>query len=343
MTAATTVSEVRAYAAMCPGAALEPYRFSHRDLAATDIEIAITHCGICHSDWHLIQNDWGVSSYPLVPGHEIVGTIARLGAEITALRQGQRVGVGWLAGACMRCEQCRAGTENLCRQAQPTCVGRPGGYAAAVIVDGRFAASIPHQMPSEVAAPLLCAGITVFAPLRRRQLAPCSRVGIVGVGGLSHLAIQFAKGMGCAVTAFSETAGKAKDAAHLGADRFVWLGSEAELKAEASTSDFVLATPPVDLPWAAYLEVLKPDGRFCIVGAAPGDVRLPACALIGGQKSIGGSAVGSNAEIRAMLDFAVAHHLQRMVELYAMNDVNKALERLIRNQIRYRAVLVHHG
>ena len=183
-------SSIDAYAAMGAGQAVQPIRSPSKDLGPLEVEIAVTHCGICHSDLHLIDNDWGVTVYPLVPGHEIVGIVARVGGEVADLRKGQRVGVGWLAGACMNCEQCRAGRENLCRQTQPTCVGRRGGYAERVIVDARFAAPIADSLASEYAAPLLCAGITVFAPLRRHGLKPGSRVGVVGIGGLGHLAIH---------------------------------------------------------------------------------------------------------------------------------------------------------
>ena len=333
-------SSIDAYAAMGAGQALQPFRYSPKDLGPLEVEIAVTHCGICHSDLHLIDNDWGVSAYPLVPGHEIVGTVARVGDEVAGLRKGQRVGVGWLAGACTSCEQCRGGRENLCRQTKPTCVGRHGGYATRVIVDARFAAPIPDSLPSEYAAPLLCAGITVFASLSRHSLKPGSRVGVVGIGGLGHLAIQYAHAMACAVTAFSGTAAKEHDARRLGADRFVLTSGRGALSAAAGTCDFILTTVPVDLPWADYMNVLKPDGKLCIVGASPGQVQVSAFALIDGQKSIGGSAVGANAEICEMLAFSAAHDIKPMIELFAMNDVNLALDRVRRNDIRYRAVLV---
>lgn len=335
--------QIHAFAAMRARDALRPYDYAAGELGPLEVEIAITHCGICHSDLHLIDNDWGISRYPLVPGHEIVGTISQAGSEVAGLRAGQRVGVGWLAGACMSCDRCRGGDENLCFQPRPTCVGREGGYASHVRVDGRFAAPVPDSLASESAAPLLCAGITVFAPLRRRGLAEKSRVGVVGLGGLGHLAVQYARALGCAVTVFSSTLAKEDEARRFGADRFVNTSRTGALAAEKNTCDFILATVPVDLPWAEYMSILKPNGALCIVGASPGEVRVPAVALLDGQKSIGGSAVGSNAEMREMFHFSAKHAIIPMTELYPLKSVNQVLERLRRNQVRYRAVLVNEN
>jgi uncharacterized zinc-type alcohol dehydrogenase-like protein len=331
---------INSYAALRAGAPLEPFQFAAQNLAPLEIEIAVSHCGICHSDLHLIDNDWGVSTYPLVPGHEIVGVVTRIGTAVSHPSVGQRVGVGWLAGSCMNCEQCLAGNENLCRQGQPTCVGRHGGYASHVRVDARFAAVVPDSLPSELAAPLLCAGVTVFAPLKRQKLKPASRVGVVGLGGLGHLAAQFARAMGFDVTVFSTSANKQDEAYGFGTDRFVDTSAAGALSAEASSCDFILTTGPVDLPWPEYLDLLKPNGHLCIVGASPGEVRAPAFALIDGQKSIGGSAVGSNGDIAEMLQFAAAHKITPRIEPFALKDVNGALARLRNNQMRYRAVLV---
>jgi len=336
------ISLIRGFAALRPGAALQPYSFSRAAPAPAEVEIAVTHCGICHSDLHLIDNDWGVSVYPFVPGHEIVGTVLRAGADVSGLHVGQRVGVGWLAGSCMTCEQCAEGNENLCRAAEPTCVGRNGGFAESVRVDARFAAPIPDVISSDLAAPLLCAGITVFAPLRR-YVKENSRIGVIGLGGLGHLAVRYARAMGCAVTVFSMTADKEQSARAFGVDRFVDASRSGSLEVEAATCDFLLSTVPVNLPWAEYLNVLKPDGRLCLVGASPGDIQVPAIALIDGQKSIGGSAIGSNAEIRAMLEFSAAHGICPQVELFPMAEVNQAVARLRKNKVRYRAVLANEA
>jgi uncharacterized zinc-type alcohol dehydrogenase-like protein len=339
----TDDSRINAFAAPGAGEVLRPYQYSLGTLRPTDVDIAVTHCGICRSDLHLIDNDWGVSTYPLVPGHEIIGTVTQAGSEAAEMRAGQRVGVGWLAGSCMSCDQCRDGNENLCFQARPTCVGRAGGYAGHVRVDARFAAVIPDGLSSESAAPLLCAGITVFGPLNRRGLKSDSRVGVVGLGGLGHLAVQYAGAMGCGVTVFSTSAGKEKEARRFGANRFVDTSRSGPLASAKNTCDFVLATVPVDLPRAEYLNVLRPNGALRIVGASPGEVRVPVIALLDGQKSIGGSAVGSNAEIREMFRFSAKYAIMPMTEPYPMKEVNQALNRLRQNRVRYRAVLVNES
>jgi uncharacterized zinc-type alcohol dehydrogenase-like protein len=332
---------IDAFAAPAKGAALRPYRYARGDLGPYDVAIAITHCGICHSDVHLLDNDWNITSYPFVPGHEIVGTIIARGSEVARSRIGERVGVGWLAGSCMECPQCLGGNENLCRQSRATCVGRHGGYAAEVCADGRFAVPIPDALPSEYAAPLLCAGITVFAPLHRAGLKSKGRVGVLGLGGLGHLAVQYGKAMGSAVTVFSTTAAKSEEARRFGADRFVTVDRSDSIVAEAGTCDLILATVPVDLPWAEYLRILKLNGALCIVGAVPGEIKIPAVDLIDGQKSVGGSAVGSNHEMREMLQFSVQHGIAPAIELYPMKEANVAIERLRKNRVRYRAVLVN--
>jgi uncharacterized zinc-type alcohol dehydrogenase-like protein len=343
--AASTSGDLRidAFAAMRAGEALRPYQFSPGALKSTEVEIAVTHCGMCHSDLHLIDNDWGVSSYPLVPGHEIIGTVTRAGGEATAMRSGERVGVGWLAGSCMRCDQCRGGNENLCFLTRPTCVGREGGYASHVRVDARFAAVIPESLSSESAAPLLCAGITVFAPLSRRGLTNNSRVGVVGLGGLGHLAVQYACAMGCAVTVFSTTSEKEQEARRFGADRFIDVSRSGSLARAKNTCDFILATVPAKLPWAEYVGVLRPNGALCIVGASPGEIAVPAIALLDGQKSIEGSAVGSNAEMSEMFRFSAKHAIMPMTEVYPMAEVNEVLDRLRQNRVRYRAVLANES
>jgi uncharacterized zinc-type alcohol dehydrogenase-like protein len=210
-------------------------------------------------------------------------------------------------------------------------------------VDAHFAAVIPDSLPSESAAPLLCAGITVFAPLSRRGLKDTSRVGVIGLGGLGHLAVQYAHAMGCAVTVFSTSSGKEPESRQLGADRFVDISRSGSLARSKNTCDFILATVPADLPWAQYLSILRPNGALCIVGASSGEVAVPAVALLDGQKSIEGSAVGSNAEIREMFRFSAKHAIMPMIELYPMARVNEVLERLRQNRVRYRAVLINEG
>ena len=332
--------KINAYAAMGTAQRLEPYDYVPNDIGPNDIEVTVSHCGVCHTDLHLTNNDWGISSYPFVPGHEIIGHVSQLGSDAHRLKVGQRVGVGWLAGACFACEQCTSGHDNLCVNGQPTCVGREGGYGAHVRVDSRFAFPIPEGLSSEAAAPLFCAGITVFNPLIRHVRAN-TRLGVIGIGGLGHLALQYGRALGCHVTAFSASPGKANEAKRLGADDFVNTAAPGALKAYASTCDFLLSTGTADIPWNDYVSVLRPGGKLCIVGVPSGDVRITAFPFILGQKSLVSSVVGSRAEIHDMLEFSARHKIAPQVEVYPMKDVNSVFERLAANQVRYRAVLTN--
>jgi len=328
-----------AYAAKGPRGNLERFEYEPAPLGPHDIEISVTHCGICRSDLHLIDDDWGVTEYPLVAGHEIVGEVAEMGPEVRRLKKGQRVGVGWQCASCYECDQCLSGRDNLCPDQQATCVGRHGGFAEAVRVDSRFAFPIPDSIRSDKAAPLLCGGTTVYSPLRHYQIGPAMKVGVIGVGGLGHLALQFANAMGCEVTAFSSTAAKEDEASFFGADRFVHLQDERQLEAAAGTLDFLLSTVHVDLDWRCYLNMLRPGGTLCFVGASPGPLNLSPLTLITGAKAVAGSPIGSRAMIREMLEFAARNSIEARSELFAMADVNAAIARLRENRARYRIVL----
>jgi alcohol/geraniol dehydrogenase (NADP+) len=338
-TSHTEGATVAAYAAITRGASLTPYRYAPKPLGPMDVEVQITHCGMCHTDLHLINDDAGISAYPLVPGHEIVGTVTGLGAAVSALTAGQRVGIGWLAGADLSCEQCTAGLDNLCANGQPTCLGREGGYATHVRVDSRFAFPIPDGLRSEHAAPLLCAGITVFAPLLRHGIGGNSRLGVIGIGGLGHLALQYGRALGCHVTAFSSSADKEEEARAFGADAFIDTSRNGALEQCVNTCDFILSTATADLPWAAYLNALRPGGQLCVVGVPNSEMQVNALQLIFGQKSVTSSIIGSRSEIRSMLEFSARHAIAPQVELFPMAEANTALARLRKNEVRYRAVL----
>ncbi|GAB3639610.1 NAD(P)-dependent alcohol dehydrogenase [Spirosoma arcticum] len=330
---------VAAYAALEAGQPLLPYQYTPKTLSASDVEIKITHCGMCHTDLHLVNNDFGISAFPLVPGHEIVGIVSQLGAAVTDLTVGQRVGVGWLAGADFTCDQCQSGQDNLCVNGQPTCLGREGGYAQYIRVDSRLTFPIPDALPSEYAAPLLCAGITVFAPLLRHHVSAATRLGVIGIGGLGHLALQYGKALGCQVTAFSSSPDKETEARQFGADRFVNTSAEGVLATAANTCDFLLSTVTADMPWTDYLNVLRPGGKLCMVGVPDADLKLSALQMILGQKSVLTSIIGSRLEIRAMLDFSARHQIKPQIEVFPLAEVNTALRRIARNTVRYRAVL----
>lgn len=330
---------INAYAAMAAGRPLEPYQFVPKPLGPMEVEIAVTHCGMCHTDLHLVKDDFGIAAFPLVPGHEAVGAVAQVGAAVTQLRVGQRVGVGWLAGADFTCRACTVGLDNMCASSQPTCLGHEGGYAERLRADARLAFPIPKSLASEHAAPLLCAGVTVFAPLVRHVRAT-DRLGVIGVGGLGHLAIQYGRAMGCHVTAFSTSPDKEAEARRFGAHDFVATGAEGALAARASSCDFLLYCATADLPWGDYLGVLRPGGKLCIVGIpASAVLQVPAIPLIFGQKSVVSSGIGSRAEVQAMLEFSALHQIVPQVEVYPMREVNAVMERLLRNEVRYRAVL----
>jgi uncharacterized zinc-type alcohol dehydrogenase-like protein len=331
---------VDAYAAREARASLAPFSYEPTSLGPHDVEIEISHCGICHSDLHLIDNDWETSEYPLVPGHEIVGTVAQKGALVTHLDLGARVGVGWQCGSCLQCEWCERGDENLCSSIVETCVGRQryGGFADRVRVDGRFAFSIPDGLSSEVAAPLLCGGITVYSPLRR-YARPQSRVGVIGIGGLGHMAIRFARAFGCEVTAFSSTAAKEEEARAHGAHRFVSSIDDAALKAQRESLDLIISTVNTSLNWKRYVSALRPNGVLSFVGVVAEPVSIQTGLLLARSRSLTASPIGGRFAMREMLEFAGRHGVGAQVETLPMSEVNTALDRLRRNDVRYRFVL----
>jgi uncharacterized zinc-type alcohol dehydrogenase-like protein len=329
---------ISAFAALAAKHALVPYDYEPAPLSRVDVEIDISHCGICHSDLHLIDNDWAVSRYPLVPGHEIVGTVASAGPD-SGHAVGGRVGVGWQRSACLSCDLCKAGHENLCLQQEATCVGHMGGFARRIRIDGRFAFALPPSLDAASAAPLLCGGATVFAPLRRLGAKPGMRVGVLGIGGLGHLALRFLRAMGCETTAFTSSPDKRDEALRLGADHTASSTHAGELRAHAGRFDVILDTVPARIDWIGYLQALKPNGTLCLVGAPPGLMQFPASLLLSGQRAICGSDIGSPGAIREMLAFAAEHGISAQVEKAPMSEVNAAVQRVRENKARYRVVL----
>jgi len=323
------------------GGKLEPFKYDPAPLCPDDVEIEISHCGICHSDIHLIDNDWGISEYPLLPGHEIVGSVVDCGSEVSGLAPGVRVAVGWQRGACLTCDLCVSGDDNLCADSRATCVGHHGGFADRIRVDSRFAFPLPEALDSETAAPLMCAGTTVYSPFRYYDVRSASRVGVIGIGGLGHLALQFANAFGCEVTAFSSSRAKSEEAIILGAHHFVDTSEPEALERAAGSIDFLLSTVNADLDWNGYMGTLRPNGMLCVVGLSPNPIAVHPMTLIMGRKAISGSPIGSRATIREMLDFAARHGIQAQVETVPMADVNEAIERVRANKARYRMVLAN--
>ncbi|MGA7075542.1 MAG: NAD(P)-dependent alcohol dehydrogenase [Halobacteriota archaeon] len=333
---------IHAFAAQGPGAALQPFDYEPLQLGPYDIDVKVSHCGVCHSDVHLIDDDWNISRYPLVPGHEIIGAVAATGTEVEQLSIGQRVGVGWQSGSCLRCEWCLNGYENLCRNKVLTCVKRHGGFADFVRTDSRFAFAIPDALDSAGAAPLMCAGVTVFAPMRRYDLRPHHRVGVVGIGGLGHLALQFAHAMGCEVTAFSTNPEKKDDAYTFGADHFLNSRDAGQMRDTERTLDFIVSTATGPLPWATYVEALRPNGHLTIVSrltGEEGEIGAPASKLVAGQKSISGSVTGGRGVMQEMLAFAARHGIVARTEAFSYNDANRAVQRVRNSKAHYRVVL----
>jgi alcohol/geraniol dehydrogenase (NADP+) len=335
--------EILAYAAAEQGGSLHPIRYAVPALGPHSVLIAVTHCGICHSDLHMIDNDWLSSGYPLVPGHEVVGEVAALGEQVQHLRLGQRVGLGWQAGSCGACEWCTGGQENLCNDSLGTIVGRHGGFATHVVADSNFVFSIPEGLDSALAAPLLCGGVTVFTPMQRYGLRPGLRAGVMGIGGLGHMGLQFARAMGAHVTALSSSPSKAEEAAALGANDFLIVNDPGAVKAAARSLDFLLVTATVDLDWRPFIQMLRKNGTICFVTGEDTQVTVPVSLLLSNQIKVTGSIIGGKSTMQDMLQFSAANGIGAKVEVMPMREVNAALTKVRRNQARFRMVLENAG
>ncbi|SES44748.1 NAD(P)-dependent alcohol dehydrogenase [Lentzea albida] len=332
---------VQAYAAQEAGGPLRPYEYDNGPLGANEVDVRVTHGGICHTDVSLIDDEFGVSRYPLVAGHEAIGVVHAVGDAVEGLSIGQRVGVGAIAGSCFHCEWCVSGLTNLCPSRDDTVLrGDRGAFAGHVRAsDWRHVHPIPDAIPSEQAGPLLCAGTTVFSPLLVNGVRPTDRVAVVGIGGLGHLAIQFLAAWGCAVTAISTTPAKKADAEGFGATGFIASGEEGALRAAAGSFDFVLCTVSANLPWDDYVGLLRPQGTLCVVGVPEQPIALSPMSLLPAAKRVVGGIVGSAAHTRQMLDFAARHDIRPVVETYPVAEFEKALGRVREGSARYRAVV----
>lgn len=333
------MSQFHAFAATKPKGTLEPYTFEAGELGPEEIEIKVTHCGICHSDLSMLDNDWGMSTYPFVPGHEVVGIVAAVGSHAKGLKVGQRVGVGWSALSCLSCPQCLAGDHNLCPTTQGTIVGRHGGFADRLRVQWVWARPIPEGLAMEKAGPLLCGGVTVFAPFLAYNISPTARVGVIGIGGLGHMALQFANKWGCEVHAFTTSDSKEAEAKKLGAHHVHNTRNADALKKIAGSLDLIISTINVPLDLPGLLDTLAPKGRLHVVGAVLEPMPLPAMSLIFGQRSISGSPTGGPVALDAMLQFSARHGIAPVTETFPMSKVNEAFEHLRAGKARYRIVL----
>jgi uncharacterized zinc-type alcohol dehydrogenase-like protein len=332
---------INAYAATAPRASLEPFSYEPGEIGPEEVEIKVTHCGICHSDLSMLDNEWGLSKYPFVPGHEAVGTIVALGESAKGLEIGQRVGVGWTAYSCLHCHECLSGYHNLCPEYQGTIVGRYGGFADRLRVQWLWARPLPDSLDIAKAGPLLCGGVTVFSPLLQHNLPPSARVGVMGIGGLGHMALQFANKWGYEVHAFTTSDSKEEEARRLGAHQVHNTKRDGALNKIAGSLDLIISTINVPLDIPGLLATLAPKGVIHVVGAVLEPMQVPAWGLIAGQKSIAGSPVGSPSAIDQMLAFSARHSIAPITETFPMSKVNDALEHLRAGKARYRIVLVN--
>ncbi len=334
-----STTEVNAFAAMEQKGALEPFSFELGELGPDQVDIKVEYCGICHSDLSMLNNEWGMSQYPLVPGHEVVGRVAAAGEFVHGIKVGDLVGLGWYSGSCMHCNHCMDGDHNLCGSIEGTLVGRHGGFADVVRCQWTWATPIPESLDAGKAGPLFCGGITVFNPIVQSRVQPTDRVGVIGIGGLGHLAVQFLAKWGCEVTAFTSSPDKADEAKRMGAHQVVSSRDDEAMAKVAGAYDFILNTTNANLNWDSYLNALGPRGVLHTVGAVPDPIPAPAFTLISGQKSISGSPLGSPALTRKMLEFCARHGIETVTEEFPMKDVNEAMAHLEANKARYRVVL----
>jgi uncharacterized zinc-type alcohol dehydrogenase-like protein len=333
------MSKIKAYAATAPGAALAPFEFDPGPLGDEQVEIAVDYCGICHSDLSMLQNHWGMTQFPLVPGHEISGRVVAVGPDAKKVKVGDRVGVGWFSGSCMSCHDCLSGDHNLCAGHEGVIVGRHGGFADRVRAHWAWAVPIPEGVDPAKAGPLFCGGITVFNPIVQCGVQPTDRVGVVGVGGLGHLAIQFLNKWGCEVFAFTSSEDKKAELLKMGAHHVVNSKDAEQLKPLARSLDFIMVTANVPLDWNAYIDTLSPRGRLHFVGAVLEPLNIGVFPLLVGQRSVSASPLGSPATTAQMLDFCARHAISPITENFPMSKVNDALARLESGKARYRIVL----
>lgn len=333
------MGKIKAFAAGEPKGKLEPFEFEAGELGKEEVEIKVAYCGVCHSDLSMRDNEWGMTAYPFVGGHEAVGEIVAVGDNVKALKIGDKVGLGWNAKTCGHCQQCLSGYQINCPELVGTIVGRHGGFADRVRCNWDWAVKLPDDLDLSKAGPLFCGGITVFNPFVQLDIKPTDKVGVIGIGGLGHLALQFADKWGCEVTAFTSDLSKTDELKALGADYVVNSRSDEELASVAGKFDLILSTVNVSLNWSAYLNALAPKGHLHVVGATLEPIPVISFQLIGAQKSVSGTATGSPAVVAKMLEFCARHNIEAVTEHFKMSEINEAFEHLESGKARYRVVL----
>ena len=333
------MSQIQALAAQIAKGKLTPFSFDPGPLGDDQVEIAVQYCGVCHSDLTMLNNDLGFTRFPLVPGHEAIGTVTALGSHAKFLQVGQTVGLGWNSGSCLHCAQCLSGSQNMCSSLEMTIVGRHGAFATKVRCHWAWASPIPEGIDLAKAGPLLCGGITVFNPFQQFDIRPTERVGIIGIGGLGHMALQFANKWGCHVTAFTSSASKADEAKAMGAHHVIDTHSVEALTKAAGSFDFILSTVNVPLDWAGYIKALAPKGRMNVVGLLGEPMPVSSIDLLLSQRSVSGTPSGPPSVVNQMLDFCARHKIEPVTEEFPMSQANEALQHLEAGKARYRIVL----
>jgi uncharacterized zinc-type alcohol dehydrogenase-like protein len=338
----------KAYASQTATSVVAPFTIERRNPKPHDVQLEILYCGICHSDLHTARNEWGGTIYPCVPGHEIVGRITAVGTHVKKFKVGAIVGIGCLVDSCRECDNCKDGLEQYCSKGMVgTYNGNEkdgsghtfGGYSKSILAHEDFILRIDDKQPLEGVAPLLCAGITTYSPLRHWKIGKGHKVAVLGLGGLGHMGVKLAAAMGAEVTMLSHTAAKEKDAKRLGAKHFILTSDAAQLKAAASSFDFILDTVSVAHDYNIYLGLLRTNGVMVCVGAPPAPAQIPAFNLIFGRKSFAGSLIGGLPETQEMLDFCATHNIVSDVEVINIKDINEAYERMLKGDVRYRFVI----
>lgn len=312
---------------MEPGGTIQEFEYDLPELKGDEVDITVESCGLCHSDLSMLDNDWQMTQYPFVGGHEVIGTVSRVGDQVPNLQVGDRVGLGWNCRSCMHCDQCIGGNQNLCLAAEGTITHQRGGFADKVRCHWGWAIPIPLGLDPSGAGPLLCGGITVFNPMVQHNLSPTSRVGVVGIGGLGHMALMFLRAWGCEVTAFSRSRSKEQEARKLGAHEYVATSEDGALDSVGGKFDLIINTTNVELPWDAYVNALAPKGILHTVGAAP-KVEAAVFPMLVGQKSLSSSPLGSIGTTRTMLEFCARHSIAPKTQTFPMADINDAFEQL---------------
>ena len=341
--------KVQGFAARDAHSSLAPFTFERREPGPRDVQIEILYCGICHSDLHQARNDWSNSLYPMVPGHEIVGRVVRVGSDVSKLKAGDFAGIGCMVDSCRQCSACKADLEQYCEQGATWTYNAKergseqlafGGYSEQIVVDEHFVVSIPAGVNLKGVAPLLCAGITTYSPLRHWKVGPGQKVGVIGLGGLGHMGVKFAKALGAYVVMITTSPEKGKDAKRLGADEVLVSRDAAAMAKHAHSFDFLLNTVPVSHDVNPYLSLLKIDRTMVLVGVLTAlDPPVQGGSVIFGRKNLAGSAIGGVAETQEMIDFCAEHNIVSDIEMVKIQDVNAAYERLLKNDVKYRFVI----